>query len=141
MRISKEKLESLKKRGRRAGRALASGSKSTAYEGAAGAIASYAATMLDSKVDYAAKNPWVKGAALVLAGHMCKGRKNLAPVGAALCGAGGYALGLHFQAKKAAAKTSASTQAPATEAAGVYNMNDFVPADTGMVFRSAARAA
>lgn len=147
MKISKEKVQALKKRAARAGKAAVGGSKSTVYEGAAGAVAAYAAAMLDSHVEFAASRPWVKGAALVAAGHFIKRKRSMASVGAALCGAGGYALGLHLKNRNAAvaapaapaATTTATTTAP-SQTSGIYGYPD-ADNDTGIVFRSSAMAA
>lgn len=141
MRISKEKLDKLKKGSRRAGRAIAAGGKSTVYEGGAGAVAAYAAQMLDTQFAAVGSRPWAKGAILVGIGHVLKKRKSMGTIGAALVGAGGYALGLHLRNRSAsapAAQTSTPVLTGAPETKGLYDGYGYDTADTGMVVRSAA---
>lgn len=140
MRISKEKIQALKHRAARAGKAAVGGSKSTVYEGAAGAIAAYAGKMLDDKVQFAGQKPWVKGAALVIGGHLLKKRRSMASVGAALCGAGGYALGLYMQNRSASAAVAPAAPATApSQTSGIYDASAYNDtSDTGLVFTSAA---
>ena len=144
MKISKERLDKLKKRGRSAGRAVVSGSKSTLYEGGAGVAAAYAEDLLKKNFAMVRDRPWAGGAALVAAGHFLKRSRKLGTVGAALCGAGGYSLGLYLKNRKASQGTATSTAPAAAPAAapsqtqGVYGYPDN---DTGMVVKSGAMAA
>jgi hypothetical protein len=143
MKISKERLDKLKKRGRSAGRAVAAGGKSTLYEGAAGVAAAYAEGLLKQNFKMVQERPWAGGAALVAAGHLLKRSRKLGTVGAALCGAGGYSLGIYLRNRKASSAT-ATTAAPAaapvapSQTQGVY---DYPDNDIGMVVRSGAMAA
>lgn len=147
MRISKEKLEAIKKRGRSAGKAVAAGGKTTVYEGAAGVATAYAGALLRQNFSFVQNKPWAEGAALVAVGHFLKRSRKLGSVGAAICGAGGYALGQYLRNRKSGATAATTNQLPAastpaalppSQTQGLYGYEAYN--DTGLVVRSAAAA-
>lgn len=147
MKISKERLDKLKGRARSAGRAVVAGGKTTIYEAATGVGASYAGGMAESHITMVGDRPYLKGVALIVAGHLLKKNRRTAFAGAALVGAGGYALGEYLRNRNGAPAQPASTPAETRGFdAGEVTSYSFpagssAPADTGFVVRSAAHAA
>jgi len=131
MKISKDKFKKLMNKGKGGAKAAAAGSKGTALEGAAGAACAYGEKLLKANVAMARDKPWLSGAALVVAGHFIKKTsRRYSNVGAAVCGAGGYSLGIYLQNRKAAAAATPAAAPAPSQTSGIYDM----PArDTGAV--------
>lgn len=84
---------------RRLGRALAGGGKGSAISGLSGVATYFTHKLLASKVELAAKHPIAVPIALAGLGHFVK--RKMPNVGSAIIGAGGYALGLALDVRRA----------------------------------------
>lgn len=151
MRISKERLDKLKGRGKAVARGAVSGSKSTAFEGASGVGVAYAEELLTKNFAVMRERKWAPGAAFVVAGHFLKRKKSMSNLGAAVVGAGGLLLGQYLRDRKKAATTNTQAPvvtppvappAPPPETSGfdTGRVVRFPRSDAGFVVRSAARA-
>ena len=153
MRISKERLDKIKSRGKAVARGAVSGSKSTVFEGASGVGVAYAEQLLTKNFEVMRTRPWAPGAAFVVAGHFLKRKKSMSNLGAAVVGAGGLLLGQYLRNRKATASTTTNTQAPVvtppvappapppeTSGFDTGRVVRFPRSDAGFVVRSAARA-
>ncbi len=96
-------------RARRLGRAIASGGKSTAVSGGAGVATYFAHKLLSQKVSMARDNPIATPLVMVTLGHFL--RRRMPTVASGLIGAGGYALGLAIDVKRATAAAQTQTSA------------------------------
>ena len=83
-------------RARSVGRGLARGAKGTAVQATSGVVGYFAQTLAASKIDFVAQNWWVGPAGLAAMGHLLKRKPRFQNVGAALCGAAGYAGAMGF---------------------------------------------
>ncbi len=135
-------------RARRLGRAIASGGKSTAVSGGAGVATYFAHKLLSQKVSMARDNPIATPLVMVTLGHFL--RRRMPTVASGLIGAGGYALGLAIDVKRANAaaqqtQTSALLQ-PSNVAAllessnvGTYELPDAADDGGDVDYSSAMR--
>lgn len=118
---------------RRLGRALAGGVKGSAVGLGSGAATYFIHKMLATKVDLVNKHPIATPIALAAVGHVLK--KKMPTVGAGLIGAGGYALGLAIDVRRAQqSQTSALIESSNVAALNQpSDVGDYVIPDAGDV--------
>jgi hypothetical protein len=120
MKISKQRFQQLKKRGRKVVGSVAKGGKSTALEAVVGAVVGFGRSFVESKVSVLGSRPWATPAVCIVGGHLLKRKAKFGTAGAALVGAGGALLGEWYKNRNAA-------PAATSGAAGL--------GDAGMVYR------
>ena len=108
MRISKEKWEALKRRGKHHWNKNKGGYKSTGFAGGAGGAFYFLSKMVGSKVQFLNENWWAMPLAGLAGGHFLA-KKN-APAGHGIAGAAGYAAAISYDLKKQAAAVKTGTQ-------------------------------
>jgi hypothetical protein len=108
--------------------AIGRGAKGTAIETIVGLVTFYGHRMASEKVAFARDHTLAVPIALVAAGHFAKRSRRFGALGAALCGAGGYAGAQAFELQKA-------VNAANPPAAGTQGLDDtgalVSPSDVG----------
>lgn len=92
---------------------ITKGLPQSGLQGGAGVGVFYIHRMLTSKIAFLQNNPLAAPIGFIVLGHVLKKKPKLASVGAALCGAGGYAGAQVFEVKKS---IQAAQSQPATTA-------------------------
>lgn len=140
MRISKEKLDALKRRGRNAGKKVGMSLRDGAMAGGVGAVAFFVHQQVAGRVQALGSRPWATPVLLGVAGHAIKRRSPTA--GIALQGAAGYALGMalaaahskkHAEAAGLEYETGALVQPRDVGALVGGDVAAYLPAETGAV--------
>jgi hypothetical protein len=116
-------------------RGVTKGLPQTGLQGGAGVGVFYLHRMLASKVAFLQNNPLAAPIGFIVLGHVLKKSAKLGTIGAALCGAGGYAGAQVFEVRK-----SMQTQAaPPAQTSGFDEDYDtgavMEPADIGMLMQ------
>lgn len=97
---------SFRDRARAIGRSAAS-PKSTIVQGIAGVLAYYGHKLASENISFVRENFWVGPLALGVGGHLIKRSNMVREAGAALVGAGGYALAMGFALDQAKSQQEA----------------------------------
>jgi len=117
-------------------RGISKGLPQTGLQGGAGVGVFYLHRMLASKIAFLQNHPIAAPIGFIVAGHVLKKSSKLGTVGAALCGAGGYAAAQVYEVRKS--MQTQQTTAPAATTAGLDD-NDagalITPSDIGMLMQ------
>lgn len=119
---------SRKSRPRRRRSRLTSGLRGSALQVATGVVTSLGHQVIAERVDAVRNNWWAGGAVIAGVGFLLKRRPKVSPLGDAMIGAGGYAIGLAYQMQRAGAAVETGALLGPGDIAGLQGGN-YMPLD------------